>query len=106
MADDDQKPLDLGDADQVKARNKSLKRDAAVRSEVIKALMQQHAGRQFISWLLGMSGMNVNAFATNALIMAFKLGEQNIGQQLLAEITTRDTIDLYVQMLKENGDSK
>lgn len=97
--------VDIGDPTQVKARNLEIKQHGSILKATIHAIMSQPNGRAFIYWLLGLCNMHSNPFATNALIMAHRSGEMNIGLQLLAEITTRENIDLYCQMLKEGTNS-
>lgn len=95
--------VDLGDKDHVKARNAKLKREAILLQSTVTAIMSHKNGREFIRWLLTITGVHHNAFAPNALVMAHKTGEQNIGHQILGMITQRDCIDHYVQMLKEGA---
>lgn len=96
-------PVDLGDEVHVKARNQKVKREAILLQNTVTAIMSHKNGREFMRWLLTISGVNNNPFAPNALVMSFKSGEANIGHQLMALITQRDCIDYYVQMLKEGA---
>lgn len=96
-------PVDLGDKAHVEARNKKIKREAILLQQTITQIMSHKNGREFIRWLLEISGVNHNSFAPNALVMSFKTGEQNVGHQILARITQRECIEYYVQMLKEGA---
>lgn len=96
---------DIGDPIQVKERNLDIKRQGSLRSATINAIMSQANGRAFIYWLLSICNMHSNPFATNALIMSHRTGEMNIGLQILAEITTRENLELYFQMLREGANS-
>lgn len=46
--------------------------------------METREGRRFIWHLFGMTNILSNAFSEDARVTVFRLGEQNIGQQLLA----------------------
>jgi hypothetical protein len=96
-------PVDLGDKAHVTERNKKIKRDTTLRANTVTAIMSHKNGREFMFWLLSICKVNQPTFAPNALIMAHNAGEQNIGAQLLAELTTRENIDYYFQMLKEGA---
>lgn len=93
--------LDLSEPKDVKTRNERVKREITSRATVLNAVLQHREGRKFVYWLLEISHVNENAFQSNALAMAHKTGAQNVGQQLLAELTIPENIDLYFQMLKE-----
>lgn len=97
--------LDLGDESDVRKRNTAIRRRQVVQANAIRWIMSERNGRAWIRSLLQRCKINQSAFATNALVMAHSSGEQNIGYQVLAEITTPDIIDLYVQMLKEEGEA-
>lgn len=98
--------VDLGDEKSVRARNLDIKRHAALRANTLSTILQHRNGREFIYWLLEQTQLNTNAFDSNALRMAFKAGQQNIGQILLAELTTRENIDLYMQMIREANEDE
>src|SRR4051812_42451 len=97
-------PINLGEESGVKARAAQLRTDRALKTADLQWIMGTEQGRRIVFWILSdLCQINTNPFATNALIMAHRSGELNVGQRLLAEITTREVFDLYVQMLKEGA---
>lgn len=105
MADEPEKPVDLADPEDIKKRNLKIRASDTSLDNTIKLIMSQRNGRDFIRWLLTICRINEDAFAQNALVMAHRTGEQNIGLMVLGRITTRETIDYYVQMLKEGTEN-
>jgi hypothetical protein len=70
------------------------------RESAIKALMASTDGRTFLYWLLAECHVGHSPFATNALVMSFSCGEQNVGlklQGLIIELCPEN----YLVMLKE-----
>lgn len=65
-----------------------------------KFIMGSKQGRRFMWRLLGITGLFRNPFAGDEGATAFRCGEANIGQQLLAEIHGLCP-ERYVEMLKE-----
>ena len=56
--------------------------------EGIRELLASPNGRYFIWWMLELTHIFQNAFGESAKRTAFLLGEQNIGQHLLARIAS------------------
>jgi hypothetical protein len=99
-----EKPLDLGSPEDVRKRNNKLAQQRVIQQSALRGIMSTRQGREFMFWLLTITySLGHTNFHTNALSMAFRAGEQNIGVQLLGELTKRDNFDLYVLMLKEAG---
>lgn len=73
------------------------------RDDFIRAAMQHPQGRDWFYWLLGVTGLNANCFASNALNMSFNCGQSNVGMRVQGELI-RCSPKLYVQMLEENAD--
>lgn len=96
------------DAERIARRRNQIleqyaKQDQQTRANVIGALCKHSDGRLFLAWLLEITkAIGVNAFTGNALTTAFNTGEQNIGQQLMAEIILTNE-DLFVSILKEKA---
>lgn len=91
---------DFGDAPQVKKKENAAAREAKKRDSFLGAAMETQEGRDFFWWLLGQCGVYQNPFAANALVMAMKSGQMNIGQILLGEIN-RVAPDAYIRMMQE-----
>ena len=78
-----------------------IEEDEQERLSVIQALMQHAGGRRFLWWLLQVGkAINNQPFASNALVMSFGCGEQQVGNQILAEIINADA-DGFADLMKE-----
>lgn len=93
---------DAGDDEQVKKRGLSAKRREKESREVLAALLDTPAGRNWMWQLLS----DANIFSANppsdALTMAFNEGARNLGLRLLASITAT-VPDAMIQMMKHGG---
>ena len=69
------------------------------------ALLHSPDGRAFIWWILGITHYGLTPWTTNALTTSFKCGEHNIGQQLLARMTSVDP-EGFLSLLKEKNDER
>lgn len=87
-----------------RAENRKARREAAVKRreqlEQLGRFMSTPPGREYMYDLLASCHVYTTSFATNALAMAFREGERNIGLRLGADLTEASA-DLYLQMLKE-----
>jgi hypothetical protein len=97
-------PVDLGDRESVKKRDKEIRVNKATREEMIRAVMGMPQGRALIRWILfDICHIEEPSFTTNGLTMAFREGERNIGQRIKADILmTREDANNYYQMLREH----
>lgn len=68
----------------------------------LKWLMADKHGRRFVWRVLEKSRVFANAFAGDAALTAFRCGEQNIGQWLLAELHLFCP-EKYQAMVRENS---
>lgn len=93
--------FDASDPKAVKEAVKAAKSKDTLAKEGLKAAMQSEAGRAWLYKLLMLSAPGRNAFSSDPLDMAFRCGEQNIGQQIIAEMDEVSP-ELYLQMMKEN----
>ena len=84
-------------------RHESTKKE--YRDVALKALLQHRHGREYIWWLLELSQIGDNAFASNALFTSFNCGQQNVGQQILAHMLEVDP-NGYLELLKERNDEQ
>lgn len=98
--------VDLGDQESVRARNKALRPDAAMRAHMLQAIMQHKEGRKWMYWLLGECHVFAPVFDKNALVMAHSEGERNVGLKILAELqSNHEMIGYYNQMLSEANEN-
>lgn len=102
MSDTIDRPFDAGDPDHVRDRARKAKRRDRAHDAVLGALMERAEGRAWLWELLGFCGVFQSSFAPNALEMARREGQRNVGLRLLAEIN-RVAPDGYMQMLKEQA---
>ena len=86
---------------------KALEKNAKVRSRqdglVLRNLMSNMAGRQFLYTKLAAAHIFVTTFSPNALIMAFNEGERNRGLDLLNDIMAYCPEQYVVMMREANG---
>ena len=80
-------------------------REAKQAVEDIKWLMAHKAGKRIVWRLLDRTGVFRNPFNNSGSVMAFKAGEQNVGQALLAEIMTHCP-DAFMSMLTDANREK
>lgn len=89
--------LQAAEAEEAKATRQQRLREESD----FKFIMGSKQGRRFMWRLLGITRLFQNPFAGEVGATAFRCGEQNIGQQLLAEIHGLCP-ERYVEMLKEH----
>lgn len=95
-------PYDANDPKQVKRRDIEAKRREKNSREVLATLLATPAGRNWMWELMAATHIFETSFAPDAMNMAFREGERNIGLRLVSQITS--TIpDAMVQMMKERG---
>ncbi len=91
-----------------KELRKARKFEARIQQEIdnaTRALLQSGDGRQFLWWLLEIGRYGQVPFTGNALTTAFQCGELNVGQQLLAQLTSVDP-EGFLNLLKERNDDR
>ncbi len=94
-------PLDTEAQEQTQRnRAESAKRTLHIHHDDTRRLMSTKWGRRIVWRLLEQSGVFRLSFDTNAISMAFNEGNRNLGNQLLAEITSLCP-ERYLEMLKE-----
>ena len=74
----------------------------ALRLLDMETLVQSLPFRRYIWSLLSVSGLYINGFSTDPLMMAFAAGKREIGLRILKDITTADP-SVYVKMQQENA---
>ena len=80
------------------------KNDAARIEEAVHALIHSIDGRRFLWWLLDLTHVLNNAFdAESDRLTTFRLGEQNVGLQLL-ELIEKVDADAWVKLRQEHLD--
>lgn len=95
-------PTDIEAIQQKQAEKKQHARHLdEIRNSDLQRLMSAKWGRRIIWRLLEDCGVFRSTFNESALLMAFKEGNRNLGNQYLAEITSLCP-DRYIEMLKEN----
>lgn len=74
--------------------------------EAVRALYSKPEGRTYLWWLLEISGaIAQNAFHLDPYRTAFRCGEQNVGQQILAHMLQVDT-NAFTEIMKEKADGR
>lgn len=96
-------PFDAGNPEHVRERARKAKRQERDRDAFLTAMMEQQHGRSWMFDLLGFCGVSRSSFASNALEMARREGQRNVGLYLLEQVT-RVAPESYVEMLKEHAD--
>lgn len=101
--ENEEKPFDAGDPQDVRRRIAAGKRREAGNKVVIRQIMASSEGRAWIYGFLSMCHVYQNPFSENALKMAFMCGEMNVGQRFMADIISAAP-EKYLDMLSEQGD--
>lgn len=73
--------------------------------ELLAALLRAPAGRRWIYNLLASCHVFQTSFDRNALGMAFREGQRDVGLRLTIDVTEASA-DMYLQMLKEAGNER
>jgi hypothetical protein len=94
---------DTSDPRQVEKALKAAKTKDDLRAEGLLQLMKSTQGRAWLFHLIELCGPGQNPFTSDALRTAFNCGELNIGNQLVAQCHAC-SLELYLQMMKENQD--
>ena len=70
-----------------------------------RALLRSPDGKIFLWWMLDITRYGLTPYSGNALATAFNCGELNIGQQLLARMTTVDP-EGFLNLLQERNNDR
>lgn len=92
------------DREQVKAQEKSAKRQRDLRRETIKAIMQHANGREFLAWLIfdvAVLNSPLAASSFNPEVVHFFAGRRQVGLDLQHEALQADR-NGYMLMLQEH----
>lgn len=100
---EEQTPYNAGDAAHVGHAQKSKRIRELQKKAVLQQFLSDPAGRMWMWDLLSQCGVFHVSFSSDALIMAFKEGHRDIGNQLIGEIN-RIGPEFYMKMQMENGD--
>lgn len=82
-------------------REKLARESQRILSDDVNRLMSSKSGRRFVLHLLAEAGTFTSCFDVNALTMAFKNGERNMGLRLQALIQA-SCPERYFEMLQEH----
>lgn len=97
------KPYNAADPEQVAIRRKQALRRKAEAEDVVKSLLATVAGRRWLWSRLEFCHVHTISYDPQSdRNTAFREGERNVGNMLLAEIMHADS-NGYVRMLKEFG---
>jgi|SRR6266576_4189336 len=92
---------DTSDPKAVKAAVKDAKSKETIAREGLREAMSSEQGRKWLHSLLLLCDPFRSPFSSDALLMAERCGEVNIGLQLIAEMHEVSP-ELYLLMMKEN----
>jgi hypothetical protein len=92
---------DIGDSEFVEKRKTNSRLAQKSRSDLMAAIVSMPEGRKWIWELLTELGVFSNPFSADGLVMAFKCGEQNVGQRIFADVLEASP-DAYLTMVKES----
>jgi len=99
---DDQ--FDATDPAAIANAERDAKRHAREDADALRALMHTKAGRGFLYRLLDRCHIYSTTFSPGQPdLTAFQLGEENVGKWLMTEAQNA-SVDLYVQMIKDQRD--
>lgn len=95
--------FDASNPSQVKKQQREANRREKERREVVAAILATPAGRNWMWELLSSTHIYESSYVGgDAMAMAFREGERNIGLQVL-DLITRTAPDAFIQMTKERG---
>lgn len=97
--------MNLGEEDDVKARNVEVLRSQKSLDAALTAIMTHEQTRAWMYQLLATCRCYQTSFSKSALEMAFNEGARNVGLMLTDQIM-RIAPDSYVQMVREAEDKK
>ncbi len=95
---------DLSDPKQIEEREKALKLRAIQDKRVICELLSTISGRSWVWRLLESTHMLSTSFSGDAMTMAFREGERNIGLRLWADIESASP-ELLAKTMMERGNA-
>jgi hypothetical protein len=72
----------------------------AQRKSDLRAVLATDAGRRYVWYLLGQTGLYRTSFATHSNQMSFNEGQRNVGLKLQAEVIEVDP-SAYLKMINE-----
>lgn len=92
---------DIGDRKGVEGRKRDARLKDRERRDVLREVLQSPAGREWLWDLLEFCHIYGSSFATNALVMAQREGERNVGLKVLADAMAAAP-DKYLEMVQEH----
>lgn len=93
--------INAAERNDVKFLEKAARLKAAQNAEVLKGIMSNAFGREWMYDLLASMSVGATPFSTDALQMSFNCGMQNQGLQILATLQTICP-DLYILAMQEH----
>lgn len=97
--------MNLGEEEDVKARNIKVKTKQSDLDSAITAIMSHPQTRAWMYELLSQCGVYRTSFSRSALEMSFNEGARDVGLKITSEIM-RVAPDSYTQMVREAGMKK
>lgn len=70
----------------VKKLQNKAKQAQLARDDFVKAAVGTAQGREYLAWIMGLGQPNANPYAGNALATAFRCGEANVSQLIVAHL--------------------
>lgn len=87
----------------LKSLNERLKVSEYAKVEAVRGLLKTFEGREYLRWLLGISGaLGSNPFTGEAETTAYQCGMMFVGQLIMAHIVEVDPIG-FADLLKESS---
>ncbi len=78
------------------------KQEKVNKDEMVKEMLNRREGRDYLSWLFTITGLDHTAFTNNALSTAFNCGKQDVGREIMAHLMEVSPYG-YLKMMKENS---
>lgn len=97
---DEDRPYDAGDPQDVKAAIKESKRWDDKRARVLLGILGSEDGRRWLREVLELCRIGDNPFSKDSLVMSFRCGEINVGNQVMAQLMNASP-KLYMRMMQE-----
>lgn len=98
---------DVDQRREAKRASLAAKKEKAERDAAVSLLLTSPQGRRYLYWILEVSGaVGVNPFSSDSLVTAFRCGEQNIGQQVMAHIIDVSPEGFMTMLIERENERK
>lgn len=99
-------PFNASDPAQVAAKRRSAGKRRKASESIVYTIMSTQGGREWMYSLLGSCHCFNSSFTGEALTMAFREGERNVGLMLTAQIMNASPKEFVLMLEEQNKNAK